>query len=148
MAAVYLDKRCPKIQVTVSSDVCNTYQVKGGVKVYCKCCIRLLYRVRQVLVKIDNKPQYRFSQTENEVKIWQQLDKQDRIYFAPILAYDLENRWIVQPFFTWRRGRRSYADSDIADDLFNKYGLIDHDHQNGNWAITSDGRLIIYDYGL
>ena len=94
------------------------------------------------------------NQNRVEVKKWPKIDISDREFFQPIIAYDEKYRWIIQEKIDFRQGRKSGAIAIQAHRLFLKYNIsdtIDNDDSlicNENFGVRTDGRLVIFDWGL
>jgi len=116
---------------------------------------RMIFQDQNNILKCDRGAIAK-EQTKKEIILWNNhIEPDDKKYFAPILEYELidQESWalyrkynIVKVGFISGSSIELEKYVDIVRKLIEKYKIYDSGY--GNWGITEENKLIIFDYGL
>lgn len=103
-----------------------------------------------IVIKVPTKTEgYDDGQSLREFELWKfEIEKEDKVYFAPILKYK-SDEYIVQKRIKMKSRKRINSDSDIIHKMCEKYNIDDLYGRPDNWCINYETNLpCIFDYGI
>lgn len=120
---------------------------------------RTFIKYKQYIIKFDVKDKFGnksdlFNQCELEYKLWCKIESEDKRYFAEIVYYDSEERFLIQRIVRFKREKVNLLSVALIQDLCFKYGLTDvvankykGKIHRSNWCVSKSGP-VIYDYAI
>lgn len=109
---------------------------------------RVIYQSGDILIKFDDS---HWHQTRTEIRMWKDIELQDRIYFGKVLGWAEDETWIaVEKEKILVTKDLSQENNELLWCLVDKYNIGDiyANIRNNRGIRKKDGTLIIYDWGL